>query len=391
MARKILFVDDEVQILQSVKMLFDKSGYEASIAESGEKAMEILSKEPIDLIISDIRMPGMDGYQLLCKVKELYPKIPRVILSGYSDEKIVLKALQQNIAKIYVFKPWENEKLLKAIEQIFEIETILSDNNLLLHVNNIEGLPTIESSYQKIISLVENDAEIRDIAMEIEKDQSIASKVLHVVNSAYYGVRTGSVRHAVAYLGLLNIRSLLLSTSILDAFECGGIPRRNIEVHWRHAFITNKLLNYIYEKQLRKKLMEASQAAGLLHNAGIIFFMNCYKGKYVKAAMRAKQEGINILDMEKKEFGNTHQETGGYLMQWWELPYPIIETALFHHKPMDERIINKQLVQAVHLADKYASDFIGDKYTYDFDEGIFESLGFEKEKFEEGLKSFNID
>lgn len=64
----------------------------------------------------------MDGYQLLRMVKDQYPRVLRVVLSGYSDEKLVIKALQQNIAKFYIFKPWNNEKLLKLVEQIFDTE-----------------------------------------------------------------------------------------------------------------------------------------------------------------------------------------------------------------------------------------------------------------------------
>jgi len=150
--KRILFVDDEVQILKSLTRLFIDTDYDVLTAESGAEALKVLENEEVNLVVSDMRMPNMDGYQLLCKVREKYPKILRVILSGYADEKIVFKALQQNISKLYLFKPWNNDLLLKLVEQIFETEDLLSNSDLLLLINNIEELPTIASSFQMRIS-----------------------------------------------------------------------------------------------------------------------------------------------------------------------------------------------------------------------------------------------
>lgn len=103
MMKKLLFVDDERKILSSLNRLMIDVDYEILTAESGQEALEILEEEPdIDLIISDMRMPYMTGYELLSIVKQRYPKVIRVILSGYTDEKIIYKALQENVAKIYL-------------------------------------------------------------------------------------------------------------------------------------------------------------------------------------------------------------------------------------------------------------------------------------------------
>jgi predicted PurR-regulated permease PerM len=120
--KRILFVDDEEQILKSIVRLFRTTNYEVLIASDGSKALELLKTEEVDLIISDMRMPFMDGTELLQKVKELYPKMIRIILSGYADEKLILKAIQNNVAKIYIFKPWENDTLLNIINQISEFD-----------------------------------------------------------------------------------------------------------------------------------------------------------------------------------------------------------------------------------------------------------------------------
>lgn len=391
MERSVLFVDDEPQILKSLSRLFLDTDYSVYTAESGAEALGVLSREKIDLVISDMRMPNMDGYEFLNKVKQEHPGILRVILSGYADEKVILKALQQNVAKLYMFKPWENDKLLKLIDQIFETDALLNNSELMALINNIEELPTIKTSYQRIINYIENDAEISDIAKLIEFDQSIASKVLHIANSAYFGIRTGSVRQAVSYLGLTNVRSLVMSTSIMETMEVKGIVGANIESLWRHAFITNRLLNYIYEKILNKKLADTAMAAGLLHNVGRVFLLKAFPVQYMSVLRTLEGKAEDILELEMNTFKITHQQTGGYLLKWWELPLPIVEAALYHHTPFDGRIIEKELIPAVHLAQRYAFNYARKKYNSGFEETVFDCLGFTKEEFETKLRDFSAD
>ncbi|MHB8131806.1 MAG: response regulator, partial [Mobilitalea sp.] len=106
--KKILLVDDEIQILKALSRMFLETDYEIFKAENGMDALNLLESTEIDMIICDMRMPLLDGYNLLTIVKEKYPKIIRVILSGYAEEKPMFKALLHNLAKLYVFKPWNN-------------------------------------------------------------------------------------------------------------------------------------------------------------------------------------------------------------------------------------------------------------------------------------------
>ena len=123
--KRILFVDDEPLILKSITRVFIETDYDLLTARGGKEALNLLENNEVNLVISDMRMPCMDGYELLSKVKMLYPNIIRIILSGYSDEKIVLNALEKNIAKIYIFKPWDNDRLLEIINELFHTKNAL--------------------------------------------------------------------------------------------------------------------------------------------------------------------------------------------------------------------------------------------------------------------------
>lgn len=390
MSRKILFVDDEPQVLKALVRTFMDTDYDICTAENGKQALEMLEKDTVDLIISDMRMPNMDGYKFLSEVKEKYPNVIRIILSGYSDEEIIFKALLKNIAKFYAFKPWENDKLIKLVDQIFETEDLLRNSNLLNLINNMDELPALKSNYQNILSGIDNNDEISEISSLIEKDQSIAIKLLHIVNSAYYGVKTGSVKQAVTYLGLSNVRSVVLSASIIDSFNSFSIPDNLLQGLWDHAFITNKVLYFLYESFLNKKLPEASMSAGLLHNIGVVLLMSCFKGKYLLCLKNAEENRISIKEAENQFFSVDHDQTGGYLLKWWDIPFPIVEAALYHHDPLNENIINKELLYAIHIAERYASILLNHYHEGKFYDEVFNLLDINKQNFEEMIYKMEV-
>jgi HD-like signal output (HDOD) protein len=387
MLKRILFVDDEAQILRSITRLFMDTEYEILTAESGAEALDILEIEQVDVIVSDMKMPKMTGYELLSQVKRKFPNIVRIILSGFSDERIVFDALQKNIAKLYILKPWENNVLINTIEKVFQIENVLRNNDKVLKlVSNADELPTIKTSYQKIINVIENDQEIYKIVEAIEADNSIVIKLLHIVNSSYYAVKTGSIKRAVAYLGLDNIKNIVIASAFIDGLSFNAKDNKRLEELWEHAFIANRIISLIYSEFLNKKIPETEMNAGLLSNVGIIFMIHSFHDKYMEIFEEVEKNNVSIIELENKAFGTNHQEIGGYLLQWWDIPLPIVEAALYHHDPFNENVINRQIVVAAHIAEKYAWDILKTKYSFDFDEKVFEELKIDKEKFERKLK-----
>lgn len=379
--KRILLVDDEVQILKALSRAFFDTEYEIYTAQSGEEALEILENTEVNLVISDMKMPFMDGYELLSKIKEKYPKTIRIILSGYTEEKTIIKAIIKNIAKVYIFKPWNNDDLIHCVEQLFFVENLLNSNNLLVLINNLDSIPTTPLNHQNILSLIEEDEDIKTISEEIEKDLAISTNLLHVANSALYGVKTGSVKQAVTYLGLQNTKMLITSTSILNSINSFNY-NSNFEKLWKHSLLTNKVLSLIYEKFLKKKLPETSLSAGLLHNVGVL----AMKHELIDKFNSEDKNCDNLLNLENNEFGVTHQEVGGYLLSWWELPFPIVEAALFHHRPFDDAIVNKELVLAVHIAQNYACEIINKQRITPFYPETFKALNIEQNKFEKRLQ-----
>ncbi len=107
----ILFVDDEKNILSSLTRLFRKDGYNILTAESGGDGLMLAAKNELSLIVSDHRMPEMEGVEFLSKVKALAPDAPRFMLTGYADINAVMAAINKGEVTRFITKPWNDEEL----------------------------------------------------------------------------------------------------------------------------------------------------------------------------------------------------------------------------------------------------------------------------------------
>ncbi|MDD5010628.1 MAG: response regulator [Phycisphaerae bacterium] len=119
--KTILFVDDEVKVLNSLRRGLIDEPYETLFADSGKKALEILEQKEVHILVTDMRMPEMSGLELLKIVREKYPKIVRIVLSGYTQIATLLTAINQGEIYKYITKPWQMEEEFKpAIRQAIE-------------------------------------------------------------------------------------------------------------------------------------------------------------------------------------------------------------------------------------------------------------------------------
>ncbi|MGL5271840.1 MAG: HDOD domain-containing protein [Selenomonadaceae bacterium] len=385
--KKILFVDDEPQILNAIKRLFLDTDYEIFTADSGEKALNILAEEPVDLVITDMRMPIMDGLELLGKIKTQYPDVLRIILSGYSEKNTILTALQKNLAKLYIMKPWDNDVLLQIVNQIFETETILCNQKVIQLINRIDELPVLPNNYHKIISLIDEGADIAEISRVIEQDPAMAAKILHIINSAFYEIKTGNVQQAITLLGLETTKNIVLVTSCVDSLAINETYGPQIRMIWKHSVVSNQIFNMIYRKILNKKVSEIGSAAGLLHNIGMALFLKLFQKGYSEVFLVMKKDKSNLLDLEKGFFDLTHQQIGAYLLKLWGIPYPIVEAALYHHTPFSTGIINRELIFAVHIAQHYANVLINNQWVDTFDRQVFEELNINQSQMEKEVSA----
>jgi len=114
---KVLLVDDEESILNSLRRLLRGQPYELLLATSGAQALEIMEQHSIDLVMTDARMPNMDGATLLARIHQLYPTTTRILLTGYADMPTIIKAINEGKIHRYISKPWSDEEMLLTLRQ----------------------------------------------------------------------------------------------------------------------------------------------------------------------------------------------------------------------------------------------------------------------------------
>ncbi len=361
----ILFVDDEQNVLNSLKRLLYDKPWDMFFADSGGKGLEILEKEKIDLVVSDVRMPGMDGIEFLKRVKQLYPQVVRIFLSGYADHKAVVQALAEGSAQQLLPKPWKDEELKEVIRGALKQAEELQKKNERLQkiINSLSSLPSMPHTYLKVKKCLADidNVSIDQIADLIEEDTSISAELLRWANSALFGQRhqVDTVKRAVLVLGLDIVEGLILSESVFSSVapvNAEGFDLKTFQTHSIACGITAKLL--ISElPYMDTKDEDWAFTAGLLHDIGKLIEARYLDEQFKKIIIMAREKKISILKAEYEIMGTTHEEIGGYLADWWSLPSFIVNAIRWHHEPA---LCNadREIIAAVHVADVLVQQFV---------------------------------
>lgn len=386
MRKSILFVDDEEQILKALRRLFMETDYEIFLAGSADEALAILEKEPIDILLTDMKMPVLNGYQFLRIVKEKHPQVIKLILSGYAEKELIFKSIQENLALFYLLKPWDNEKLLLQIEKLFQIKEILNHRRLREIIESVDQyLSSTERVNHQIIDKLDNQTDTGELSKFIEEDPLLSAKILRFVRAAY-NMNTGSVPKALKVLSQSDIKSIILTDEIYETVQFDPFTLFNKELILNQSKLTNQIVHYIYQNNLKKELSDQMRASGLLANIGMLVMIGAFTEEYKQILNEIHQKDrISIIDLEEERIGVTHQDIGGYLLNWWGLPYPIVETAFFHHQPLDERVMNKELLSAVNISSYIAWRIMGIDFKHCYYDSL-EYLGLSKENLEDYIE-----
>jgi len=126
--RTLLLVDDEESILSALKRVFRRDGYQVITATSGALGLEALTRQPVDVILSDQRMPGMTGIEFLREARRLYPHTLRMTLSGYTDLQSIIEAVNEGAVYKFLTKPWDDELLRSHVAHAFEQSELATEN-----------------------------------------------------------------------------------------------------------------------------------------------------------------------------------------------------------------------------------------------------------------------
>ncbi len=337
MRKRILFVDDESLVLEGLLQMLRpmRADWEMVFVENGAKALELMAQTPFDVVISDMRMPGMNGAELLAEVLKRFPKTVRLILSGHADRDLVLKCVGSTHQ--YLSKPCQPEELKAAITRAGDLDQSLRDTSLQQLISRMDRLPSMPSLYVQIVEeLQDPDTGVDVIAEIVTRDMAMTAKILKLVNSAFFGLgrQISSATEAVSYLGMDTIKSLVLSIHAFSQFAPAKLGTFSIDALWAHSQNTAGLAKEIARiEDAGQKLMDESFVAGMLHDTGKLVLASNFPAEYDQVLPTVTAGSLAMLAAEERTFGANHAEVGGYLLGLWGLPVPVVEAIALHHQP----------------------------------------------------------
>lgn len=352
---RILFVDDEPNILQGLQRMLRgmRQEWDMAFASGGEEALDVMSKSGFDVVVTDMKMPGMNGAQLLREVTGRYPQMIRIILSGQSDREEILKSI--DMAHRYLAKPCDAEALKRAISGSLTLREKLASQPLQKLVAQLTTIPSLPSLYLEMMEMVESpDCSLVEIGKVIEQDMSMTAKILRLVNSPFFGQpkRISSPSHAVTFLGLDTIRALVLSSHIFGQITENKMRRLKLSWLWDHSMLVGAVARDIAKAEGQdRQLVDDAFMAGILHDVGTIILADNLTEQYEDALNLARKTHIPVEKAEKSVFGATHAEVGGYLLGLWGLPDSITEAVSYHFDPENGGSKTFAPLTAVHVAD----------------------------------------
>ncbi len=383
--RKVLFVDDEPNVLQGLRRMLRsmRDQWDMSFAESGKDALDLLQTNNHDAIVSDMRMPGMDGAQLLLEVKSRHPQMVRIILSGQSEQEKILRSIGPTHR--FLSKPCLPETLKQTLESACILHQTIQDPNLIRIISDLETLPSLSGIYEKVMAEMEDpSSSLEKIGKIISTDIGMTAKILHVANSAFYGQHhhVSNVEQAVMLLGMNTLRALVLHTQIFSTFDQKTVNNFSMDALWNHSITTASFARMIASEETKDQwIIEDSFASGLLHDVGELIFATNLPIKYDEALALARNEGLVRWEAEQRVLGTTHMEIGAHLLGLWGLPDSIIESLAFHHQPSRSGNQTFTPLTAVHIADSLDKDDQNETTINDhgqFDSVYLEQLGITK-------------
>jgi putative nucleotidyltransferase with HDIG domain len=364
--------------------------WDMDFVPSGEEALALIEQRHFDVVVTDMRMPGINGAQLLNHVLRLHPGTVRIVLSGYSDLSEVVNCV--GLTHQFLEKPCSLDTLKDCLNRVTLVKTRLENEKISDLAAGLKNLPSLPGLYLELAEALQSPtATAERIAGIASKDPAIAAKLLQLSNSAFFGFshKVFSVEEAIQLLGVSVLQSVAMAVPIFSSFSRDNCPKFPIDYIWEHSLQVGVLGRKIAVQSADDHFVpEQAFCAGLLHDIGKIILANGLPAEYTAVMEESSSRRAPLSEVEQEHFSASHAEVGAYLLALWGLPIPLVEAVANHHQPRRCGTDNLCLAGVVHIADalRHGQGTPAGIIPGSFDSDYVKFIGFERQ-----LETWRLD
>ena len=350
----LLFVDDEPNVLHGIRRMLRvrRDLWDMAFVNSGEEALAFLGTTAVDVVVSDMRMPGMDGAALLAEVQRRHPETIRVVLSGFSETEAILRTVGPSHQ--YLAKPCEADVLIDAIDRALALRCGMNSDVVRDLVTGLQSVPAMPGTLQDLLAEIASPgASVNSVARLIANDVALTAQLLKMVNSAYFGLprAVNDPKTAVSLLGLETVKALACVVNVFRQFEGDERILSNIHRVNRRSLKIGALAKAIAASGGFKDGAAAqASCAGVLSHIGILPILIEWPERWGEAVAIIDREGGSMPHAERQVFGTDHAEIGAYLLGIWGFNAEIVDAVKHHHDPAAGAEAGLNALTAVHVA-----------------------------------------
>lgn len=333
----IVLVDDDSRILDGLRRMLRpyRKEWRMRFVRGGGEALELMRHDAVDMLVTDMRMPGMNGVELMKQVRTLYPHVIRMVLSGHVDEKMAMESM--GVAHRYLAKPCDGDVLRKTILEMLKLHEILRSPRLRSIVSGLPGLPVLPSTCDSLAQELRSPEHFISGAAEIiARDAAMTAKILHVVNSVFGGKSREivNIMQAVSSLGNDAIGAMILPYRTFKQFDAPRMDHPDLEAIFRHSRTVGKFARIIAREECSGSQVEDEAfLGGLLHDIGKLILAAALPDLFGRVQQYAAANGVSSYAAETELIGAGHPEIGAYLLGLWGFPGSVVDAVLYHHDP----------------------------------------------------------
>ncbi|QDV13565.1 Hydrogenase transcriptional regulatory protein hupR1 [Rosistilla oblonga] len=334
---RVMFVDDEPQILRAISRMLDCADidWDFETASGGREAIGALQQEDVDILVTDMRMPGMDGAALLDHVSHEHPATSRIILSGQADRDTMYRAVLP--MHQFLSKPCDAQTLRDVLTRTYSIRSLFGNDETHRIVCGISSLPTTPGLLERVVAEANSrNGSIQKLGGLIACDPGLTAKTLQLANSAMFGYNGGeySATQAARALGIEAMQALVAMLEHSSSIESAPLPDFSFDSYVAHAQRVARVACKIAIKEgWSLQLQREVYTAGLLHDIGRLVSSNHAHTKSPLVAAGPASGNDHFWESEPAIDEISDQKLGAYLLGLWGLPEEIVQAVALHRQP----------------------------------------------------------